>query len=288
MLSDVAPAGKIWRTGADEATTLTTDKMLMFGEPDDPGRHLHAVHDPRRRAWKLVVNKQTGQSGTEYHEDRDLGRADLKVETLPKPVEQVTIGFGPTNASARLDWGTVARLSAPHGPLSDAAAPMRRPLAAIAVADRPGRAVAFGDVERVEDAERQRLGHHLGALRFELLDVVREVRQMLLVDHHLAPVLEQQVAARRREVLQERAAEERAAAARERRPGAVGAVQLLELLLGPGRTSNCQTTASKTTLPRRVAVPGVPPRDDGTAATVTHAPTALRARSAAGTDARGL
>ena len=113
VLSDVAPAGKIWRTGADEATTLTTDKALMFGSLMIPAGTYTLYTVPGPTSWKLVVSKETGQWGTEYHEDKDLGRADLKVETLPKPAEQVTISFVEANGSPTLniDWGTTRATS---------------------------------------------------------------------------------------------------------------------------------------------------------------------------------
>jgi hypothetical protein len=114
MLSEVAPAGKIWRTGADEATTLTTDKTLMIGSLMIPAGTYTLYTIPDATAWKLVVSKQTGQWGTEYSEDKDLGRADLKVEKLPKPVEQVTISFTDAGGSPtfNVDWGTT-RATAP-------------------------------------------------------------------------------------------------------------------------------------------------------------------------------
>jgi len=108
VLSEVAPAGKIWRTGADEATTLTTDKGLMFGSLMIPAGTYTLYTVPGPTSWKLVVNKQTGQWGTEYREENDLGRADLKVETLPKPVDQFTISIAEAGGSPtlNLDWGT--------------------------------------------------------------------------------------------------------------------------------------------------------------------------------------
>jgi hypothetical protein len=108
-LERMTPAGQIWRTGADEATTLVTDKQLMIGSLIiNPGTYtVYTV--PNAGTWKLVVNKQTGQWGTEYHEDRDLGRADLKVEKLDKPVEQFTIAIDDTSGGGklRLEWGTL-------------------------------------------------------------------------------------------------------------------------------------------------------------------------------------
>jgi hypothetical protein len=108
-LETLTPAGKIWRTGADEATTMITDKQLMFGSLIvNPGTYtVYTV--PGAGTWKLVVNKQTGQWGTEYNEGQDLGRADLKVEKLDKPVEQFTISIDdtPGGGKLRLEWGGV-------------------------------------------------------------------------------------------------------------------------------------------------------------------------------------
>jgi hypothetical protein len=110
----LAPAGKIWRTGADEATTLTTDKGLMFGSLMVPAGTYTLYTVPGATTWQLVVNKQTGQWGTDYDQKQDLGRAELKVEKLAKPVEQVTISFGQANGSPTInvDWGSV-RATAP-------------------------------------------------------------------------------------------------------------------------------------------------------------------------------
>jgi hypothetical protein len=113
-LDSLAPAGKIWRTGADEATTLTTDKGLMFGSLMVPAGTYTIYTVPGATTWQLVVNKQTGQWGTEYDQKQDLGRAELKVEKLAKPSEQVTISFGQANGSPtiNIDWGSV-RATAP-------------------------------------------------------------------------------------------------------------------------------------------------------------------------------
>jgi hypothetical protein len=112
-LDTLTPAGKIWRTGADEATTLTTDKALMFGSLMIPAGTYTLFTVPGPTTWKLVVSKQTGQWGTEYSEDKDLGRADLKVEKLPKPADQVTISITEAGGSPTLniDWGTVRATS---------------------------------------------------------------------------------------------------------------------------------------------------------------------------------
>ena len=54
----------------------------------------------------LLINTQTGQGGTTYHEDRDLGRVALTRSTLPEPVELFTIAVEATDAGGvlKLQW----------------------------------------------------------------------------------------------------------------------------------------------------------------------------------------
>ncbi len=99
--------GKVWRTGADEATTLTTDKTLVFGAlAVPPGTYTLWTWIDDKRPWQLIVNKETGQWGTAYKQAQDLGRAEMKTETLPALVEQLTIGIEDTSAGAvlQIDW----------------------------------------------------------------------------------------------------------------------------------------------------------------------------------------
>jgi Protein of unknown function (DUF2911) len=106
---DVAPFGQVWRTGADEATTLKTDKMLMLGSVHlAPGTYtLYTL--PTANGWQLIVNKQTGQWGTEYDAKQDAGRVPLTIGKAPAPVEQLTFSIDDTAAGAtlRIEWGTI-------------------------------------------------------------------------------------------------------------------------------------------------------------------------------------
>lgn len=107
--SALMPPGKEWRTGADEATTLTTDKNLMFGNVHvTPGTYtLYTV--PGATEWQLVISKKTGQWGIPYPgAGEDLGRAPMQVTKNAKPVEQLTIDVTDTQAGGELSisWGT--------------------------------------------------------------------------------------------------------------------------------------------------------------------------------------
>jgi hypothetical protein len=99
--------GRVWRTGADEATTLTTDKTLVFGTLTvPPGTYTLFTWIDDKGPWKLIVSKETGQWGLAYKEAQDLGRAEMKTEALPALVEQLTLGIEDTPAGAvlQIDW----------------------------------------------------------------------------------------------------------------------------------------------------------------------------------------
>jgi hypothetical protein len=106
---DVDPYdGREWRTGADEATTLKTDKTLQFGKLIVPAGTYTLYTIPTGGTWQLVVSKKTGQWGIPYPKGEDLGRAPMTVSAAPKATEQLTIGVQDTSAGGTLhiDWGT--------------------------------------------------------------------------------------------------------------------------------------------------------------------------------------
>jgi DUF2911 family protein len=104
---ELAPYGKVWRTGANEATSFTTEIDLNIGGVKVPAGKYTLYSLPAEGTWKLIINKQTGQWGTEYNEAQDLARIDMKKSSLPQPVEQFTISFdkkGENTADLNLDW----------------------------------------------------------------------------------------------------------------------------------------------------------------------------------------
>jgi hypothetical protein len=91
----LVPYGKVWRTGADEATTLITQKPLMFGDTAVPaGAYTLWTLPAEDGSAKLIINKQIGQWGVgpgTYDENNDLARIDLTKEALDTPVDQFTM-----------------------------------------------------------------------------------------------------------------------------------------------------------------------------------------------------
>jgi len=96
IMGELVPYGKVWRTGANAATTLTTEADLMIGSLHVPAGKYTLYTIPGEKEWTLIVNKQTGQWGTDYDETKDLGRAKIKVAAVKDTVETFTIGIGDT------------------------------------------------------------------------------------------------------------------------------------------------------------------------------------------------
>jgi hypothetical protein len=108
--AQVMPPGKEWRTGADEATTLTTDKPLKFGTLTVPAGSVTLYTVPGDKEWQLVVSKRTGQWGVPYPSGEDLGRVPMKVSKTAAPVEQLTISVDdtPAGGTLRVEWGNTS------------------------------------------------------------------------------------------------------------------------------------------------------------------------------------
>jgi len=107
---DVDPFdGKEWRTGADAATTLQTDKAMKIGALQVPAGTYTLYTIPVGNAWQLIVSKKTGQWGIPYPKGEDLGRAAMTMGTNATPVEQLTISIAdtPAGGTLQIDWGTI-------------------------------------------------------------------------------------------------------------------------------------------------------------------------------------
>ena len=90
----LVPYGKVWRTGADEATLLTTEQPILLGGTEIPaGTYSLYTLPAEDGAAKLIINKQTGQWGTQYDQKQDLARIDLKKDALDKTVDQFTMAI---------------------------------------------------------------------------------------------------------------------------------------------------------------------------------------------------
>jgi len=103
----LVPWGKIWRTGADEATLLITQKPIVLGGQAIPAGCYTLWTLPNEDGTaKLIINKQIGQWGEDpkdptnskdsnsvYDKANDVARVDLKKSDLDDSVDQFTIAI---------------------------------------------------------------------------------------------------------------------------------------------------------------------------------------------------
>ncbi|MGP8248042.1 MAG: DUF2911 domain-containing protein [Bryobacteraceae bacterium] len=114
IFGGLVPYGKVWRAGANQATAFHTDAEIDLGGLKIPKGDYTLFVYPESKQWKLIINKQAGQWGLEYHEDRDLARVAMNMSTTSAPVEtwKITLSqAGPHEGKLRMEWeNTVAEL----------------------------------------------------------------------------------------------------------------------------------------------------------------------------------
>ena len=110
--SQMMPVGKPWRTGADQATVITSDKPLTFGSVTLAAGTSYTVNtEPGDKDWKIIFGKlgSAGQWGVPYLPNLEVGRAPMTLGKAAKPAEQVTISIDQgATPKLRIEWGTVS------------------------------------------------------------------------------------------------------------------------------------------------------------------------------------
>lgn len=109
--SELAPLGKVWRTGANAVTKLkVTDPILMNGKMVDTGSY--AIYTiPGKSSWTIIINKDSKNWGTVYTEADDLFRFTVPVMKIKESIEMFTMQFANVkyeSCELHLMWGNVA------------------------------------------------------------------------------------------------------------------------------------------------------------------------------------
>lgn len=90
---ELVPFGKVWRTGANEATVFEVNKDVKIeGKTLKAGKYsLFTI--PGEDEWTIIFNKQTGQWGTQYNEGEDELRVQVKPMKAPTMTEKMTFNI---------------------------------------------------------------------------------------------------------------------------------------------------------------------------------------------------
>ena len=104
----LVPYDSVWRTGANDATHLTTAHALAFGDVTIPAGlyTLWTVHS--RSGTTLLVSKLIGVWGTQYDSTQVIARIPLQMASTPEHVEEFTItvrNLGQNRGAIDLAWG---------------------------------------------------------------------------------------------------------------------------------------------------------------------------------------
>ena len=102
----LVPWNEVWRTGANSATQLETSADLVIGGTTLPAGRYTLWTLPSATGSQLIINRETGQWGTEYKAAEDVVRLPLTTSALASPVEQFTISIEPSGSAGvlRMRW----------------------------------------------------------------------------------------------------------------------------------------------------------------------------------------
>lgn len=107
IMGGLVPYGQVWRTGANEATTVTFDKAVKV-EGKDLAAGTYALFTiPGENEWTIIFNKESQQWGAyNYKESEDVLRVKVKPAKTDSFVETFTIT--PEKNQVSLKWENTA------------------------------------------------------------------------------------------------------------------------------------------------------------------------------------
>ena len=102
IFGGLVPYGKVWRTGANEATVIDLNQnVTVAGQPLDKGEYsLWTIPSPD--GWIAIFNGETGQWGTSYDQTKDILRVPVVARKHSPVTEQFYISFRPAGNSTEM------------------------------------------------------------------------------------------------------------------------------------------------------------------------------------------
>lgn len=111
IFGDLVPYGKVWRTGANEATEITITNTVLMGEEAIQAGTYSLFSIPGQDTWTLILNNSLGQWGAfDYDQATDYKRMGFPSKKLDDPVEAFSISFDDVNLNRTrmiLKWDSV-------------------------------------------------------------------------------------------------------------------------------------------------------------------------------------
>ncbi|WP_417886425.1 DUF2911 domain-containing protein [Zunongwangia sp.] len=94
IFGKLIPFGKVWRTGANEATEVTFYKDVLIANAEIKAGTYTLYTIPQEKEWTIILNKKTLTWGAyEYSEQQDLARINVPVRQSPNKIEALSMVF---------------------------------------------------------------------------------------------------------------------------------------------------------------------------------------------------
>ncbi len=103
-MATLTPAGKVWRTGANEATVFEASKDVKIEGKTLPAGKYSIYSIPGENEWTIIFNKTWNQWGTIYKADEDVLRVNVKAGKSEKFTEMMTFEIE-KDGDVSLNWG---------------------------------------------------------------------------------------------------------------------------------------------------------------------------------------
>jgi len=107
IMGGLVPFGEVWRTGANEATTIEFDKPVKLEGKDIPAGKYALFTIPAENEWTIIINKDNKQWGAyKYNDKDDVVRVKVKPGKTDAFVETFTISV--VKDQVQLKWENTA------------------------------------------------------------------------------------------------------------------------------------------------------------------------------------
>jgi Protein of unknown function (DUF2911) len=100
IMGDLVPFGKVWRTGANAATTLTFSDDVTIGGTEVKAGKYGLLTIPEAGKWTIIISKDvTVNQPSAYKLENDVVRLQADVIKTPFSIENFTINFSDITGS---------------------------------------------------------------------------------------------------------------------------------------------------------------------------------------------
>lgn len=112
IFGDLVPFGKVWRTGANNATTITFGEEVTIGGTKIKAGKYGLLTIPDKKNWTVIISKQVDVTNpVDYKQDQDIVRVEVKPMEMEQSMETFTMQFAnvkPNACELQLMWDKTA------------------------------------------------------------------------------------------------------------------------------------------------------------------------------------